>query len=77
MIFDQVLYTFTGSDPEPLVSAVLMGVNPFLFKGIVIGLVLLQGWLLIRFVIRFRRARQATRTTGLKSFGERLEPLNG
>ncbi len=58
MIFDQVLYTFTGPDPEPLVSAVLMGVNPLLFKGIVIGLVLVQGWLLIRFVLRIRRARR-------------------
>jgi hypothetical protein len=59
MIFDQVLYTFTGSDPEPLVSAVLMGVNPVLFKGLVIGLALLQGWLLVRFVLRYHRERQA------------------
>lgn len=59
VIFDQILYTFTGPDPEPLVSAVLMGVNPLLFKGIVIGLVLLQGWLLVRFVVRYRRARRA------------------
>jgi hypothetical protein len=59
MIFDQVLYTFTGPDPEPLVSAVLMGVNPLLFKGIVIGLVLLQGGLLVRIGIRYRRGRQA------------------
>jgi len=58
VIFDQILYTFTGSDPEPLVSAVLMGVNPVLFKGIVIGLVMVQGWLLIRLVFRYHRARQ-------------------
>jgi hypothetical protein len=60
MIFDQVLYTFTGPDPEPLVSAELMGINPLLFKGIVIVLVLLQGWLLVRFVLRHYRARLAT-----------------
>ena len=59
VIFDQILYTFTGSDPEPLVSAVLMGVNPVLFKGIVIGLVMVQGWLLIRLVFRYRRGKQA------------------
>jgi hypothetical protein len=61
MIFDQVLYTFTGPDPEPLVSAVLMGVNPILFKGIVIGLVLLQGWLLVCFVLRYRREGKPAR----------------
>jgi hypothetical protein len=59
MIFDQFLYTFTGPDPEPLVSAVLMGVNPLLFKAIVVGLILLQGWLLVRFVLRYRRSKQA------------------
>lgn len=58
VIFDQILYTFTGSDPEPLVSAVMMGVNPVLFKGIVIGLVMAQGWLWIRFALRYRRTRQ-------------------
>ena len=59
VIFDQILYTFTGSDPEPLVSAVLMGADPLHFKIIVIFLVLLQGWLLLRLVIRFWRGRQA------------------
>ena len=59
LIFDQILYTFTGSDPEPLVSAILMGVNPVLFKGIVIGLVMVQGWLLLRVGIRYWRGRQA------------------
>jgi hypothetical protein len=59
MIFDQVLYTFTGPDPEPLVAAVLMGVDPSLFKGIVIGLVGLQSWLFVRFVLNYRRSRQA------------------
>jgi len=63
VIFDQILYTFTGSDPEPLVSAVLMGVNPVLFKGIVIGLVMVQGWLLIRLVFRYHRARQMAQRT--------------
>lgn len=59
VIFDQVLYTFTGPDPEPLVAAVLMGVTPFFFKGIVIGLVVLQSWLFVRFVLHYRRSRQA------------------
>jgi len=63
LIFDQILYTFTGSDPEPLVSAVLMGVNPVLFKGIVIGLVMIQGWLLLRFVFRYWRAQQMAQQT--------------
>jgi hypothetical protein len=34
-----------------------MGANPLLFKIIVIGLVMVQGWLLIRLVVRYRRAR--------------------
>jgi hypothetical protein len=58
MIFDQFLYTFTGTDPEPLVSAGLMGINPFLFKGIVLGLVLLEGCLLVGYILRYRRSRQ-------------------
>jgi hypothetical protein len=59
MIFDQVLYTFTSPDPEPLVSAMLMGADPLLFKGIVIGLVLLQVGLLVRLVLRHRHARKS------------------
>jgi hypothetical protein len=59
VIFDQIFYTFAGSDPEPLVSAILMGVNPFLFKGIVIGLIVLEVCLLVDYVIRYRRSRQA------------------
>jgi hypothetical protein len=59
VIFDQVLYTFTGPDPEPLIAAVLMGADPSLFKGIVIGLVGLQCWLFVRFVLHYRRSRQA------------------
>ena len=71
VIFDQILYTFTGPDPEPLVSAVLMGINPLLFKGIVIGLVLLQVWLLVRFVLRYRRARRV----GPLHLGSSLSPI--
>jgi hypothetical protein len=63
VIFDQLLYTFTGPDPEPLVSAVRMGANPLLFKLIVIILVLLQGWLLVRFVLRYQQARRASIST--------------
>ena len=62
MIFDQFLYTF-GSPADALDGAVLMGINPFLFKGIVIGLVLLQSWLLIRFALHYHRARQMTQRT--------------
>jgi hypothetical protein len=59
VIFDQILYTFAGSDPEPLASAILMGINPVLFKGIVIGLIVLEVCLLVDYVIRYRRSRQA------------------
>jgi hypothetical protein len=58
MIFDQILYTF-GNPAEALDGAVRMGANPLLFKIVVIGLVLLQGWLLVRLVFRYRRGRQA------------------
>jgi len=60
MIFDQILYTFTGPYPEPLASAVLMGINPLLFKVLVIGLVLVEAWLLIRTILRTRRSRRAS-----------------
>jgi hypothetical protein len=58
VIFDQILYTF-GKQPDAFIGAIQMGINPFLVKGIVISLVLLQGWLLVRFVVRYRRARRA------------------
>jgi len=58
MIFDQYLYTF-GNPADALDGAIMMGVNPVLFKSIVIGLVMVQGWLLIRLVFRYRRGRQA------------------
>ena len=58
MIFDQILYTF-GNPADALDGAVQMGVNPLLFKVVVIGLIVLQGWLLVRIVIRYRRGRQA------------------
>lgn len=56
MILDHILETF-GNPSDFLDGAVMMGVNPDLFKGIVIGLVMVQGWLLIRLVFRYRRAR--------------------
>jgi hypothetical protein len=40
--------------PEPLYGATKLNINPFLFMGIVTGLSLLQGWLLVRYVIRYR-----------------------
>ena len=58
MIFDQYLYTF-GNTADALDGAVLMGVNPVLFKGIVIGLVMVQVWLLLRLVFRYWWGRQA------------------
>ena len=58
MIFDQYLYTF-GNPADALDGAVLMGVNPVLFKGIVIGLVMVQVWLLLRLVFRYWWGRQA------------------
>ena len=59
MIFDQILYTF-GDPSDALIGAIEMGINPLFFKGLVIGLVLLQSWLSIRFMLRYRRAMKAT-----------------
>ncbi len=56
MVFDQIFETFMNPT-DALNGAVLMGTDPLLFKIIVIGLVLLQGWLLVRIGIRFWRGR--------------------
>ena len=61
VIFDQLLYTFISPDPEPLVSALQMGINPTLFKGLVIGVVLLQVWLFVRYVLHYCRSRRAAK----------------
>jgi hypothetical protein len=58
VIFDQILYTFAGQNAEALTGAVLLGVNPLLFKWIVIGLVFLQSWLLVRGVLRYFHSRR-------------------
>jgi hypothetical protein len=58
VIFDQILETF-GNPADAITGAVRMGADPLLFKIIVISLVLLQGWLLVRLVFRYRRGRQA------------------
>jgi hypothetical protein len=58
VIFDQILETF-GNPADALDGAVRMGADPLLFKIIVIGLVLLQGWLLVRIALRYRRGRQS------------------
>ena len=58
MLDDQFNYTF-GASPDALIGAVQMGINSSVFKGIVIGLVMVQGWLLLRLVFRYRRGRQA------------------
>jgi len=58
VIFDQIFETFTNP-ADALNGAVRMGVNPLLFKILVIGLVLLQGWLLVRVALRCRWGRQA------------------
>jgi hypothetical protein len=60
---DQFNLTF-GASPDALIGAVQMGINSSLFKGLVICLILLQGWLLLRLVFRYWCARQiAQRTT--------------
>ena len=58
VIFDQIFETFVNPTVA-LDGAVLMGADPLLFKIIIVGLVLLQGWLLLRLVFRYRRGRQA------------------
>ena len=58
LIFDQILYTF-GNPAGALDGAVQMGADATLFKTIVIGLVLLQGCLLVRLLFRYRRGRPA------------------
>jgi hypothetical protein len=58
VIFDQMLYTF-GNPADALDGAVRMGADPLLFKVIVIGLALLQGWLFVRIALRYRRVRQS------------------
>jgi hypothetical protein len=58
VIFDQIFETFT-KPADALNGAVRMGADPLLFKITVIGLVLLQGWLLVRIGLRYRRGRQS------------------
>lgn len=55
---DQFNLTF-GASPDALIGAVQMGSNSSLFKGVVISLILLQGWLLLRLAFRYRRGSQA------------------
>jgi hypothetical protein len=62
VIFDQIFETFMNPT-DALNGAVLMGADPLLFKIIVIGLVMVQGWLWIRFALRYRRARQMAQRT--------------
>jgi len=62
MILDHILETF-GNPSDFLDGAVLMGANPLVFKIIVIGLVMVQGWLLLRLVFRYRHARQMAQQT--------------
>jgi hypothetical protein len=62
VIFDQIFETFVNPTVA-LDSAVLMGADPLLFKIIIIGLVMVQGWLLLRLVFRYWRARQMAQRT--------------
>jgi hypothetical protein len=62
VVFDQIFNTFTGPNAEALSGAVQMGITPIFFKGLVIALILLQGWLLANFVIRYRRSRRVLET---------------
>jgi hypothetical protein len=55
---DQFNLTF-GASPDALIGAVQMGSNSSLFKGLVICLILLQGWLLFRLAFHYWRGRQA------------------
>ncbi len=57
VVFDQILYT-SGNPADALDGAVRMGTDPLLFKILVTGLVLLQGWLLVRIGFRYRRIVQ-------------------
>jgi hypothetical protein len=59
VLFDELIYTFVSPTPEPLVSGVQMGADPILIKVIVIGLVLLQAMLSVRFFIRYKCIRSA------------------
>lgn len=62
MLDDQFNYTF-GASPDALIGALQMGINSNIFKGLVFCLILLQGWLLIRLVFRYWRARQIAQRT--------------
>jgi len=59
LFFDQILYTFVSQNPEPLVSAVRMGINPDLFKGFVVILILLEALLMGRYCLSYRRSKSA------------------
>jgi hypothetical protein len=59
MILDQLTETFISSQSEPLISAVLMGINPILFKGFVTGLSLLETCLVVVYIVRYFRSRRA------------------
>ncbi len=59
LLLDQVVYTFLSKTPEPLTSAVLMGIQPGIFKVFVVALMLVEVGLLIRYIFSYRRARKS------------------
>jgi hypothetical protein len=61
LFLDQVAYTFLSKTPEPLTSAVLMGIQPGIFKLFVIAFILVEAGLLIRYIFIYGRARKLMR----------------
>lgn len=59
MILDQLTETFISSESEPLISAMMMGINPILFKGFVTGLSLLETCLVVVYIVRYFRSKRA------------------
>lgn len=59
MILDQLTETFISSESEPLISAMMMGINPILFKGFVTGLSLLETCLVVVYIVRYFRSKLA------------------
>jgi len=64
MILDQLTETFISSESEPLISAMMMGINPILFKGFVIVLSILETCLVVVYIARYFRSKRAPGSLG-------------